>query len=661
MPGECRSAGHATARRIGLALALPLAVAGCLVGSAPASAAALHALAPKGCITDLGGDGIGCAQTTQGLNLSYGVDVSPDGRNVYVAARNDGAIVTFDRASDGTLLNPRCISDVDNGADCGGASTQGLTGASQVVVSPDGENVYATGQFDNAIVTFDRAADGTLSNPSCISDVDNGSDCGGASAQGLYDAFGLAVSPDGASVYVASQSDHAIASFDRGQDGTLSNPSCISDTDVGVDCGGASAQGLQTAIDVTVSPDGSSVYALGSSDNAIVTFDRATDGALSNPSCISDGGDPAGCGAEADGLLLPRDVEVSPDGSTVYTISTGDDAVVRFDRAANGALSNPSCVSDVGDPAGCGAVAQGLAGGTGLALSPDGESAYVSATQDRAIVRFDRSRTGVLSDSSCISDLGDPAGCGATTEGLGGATLGARDVAVSPNGASVYVATASDDAIVTFARELAPVCHTSSSTGAPGAVQTVDLDCSDPNGDPITIEVDKGPAHGTLGAVNQGAKTVAYTPDPGFAGADSFAVEAHSDGKTSSPATVVIGVQPATGPPGGNGPRGATGPRGEVGPQGPPGRDATVKCKSKRHKVKCTVKFTAATSSTLVRARLAGHGRTYARAAKAIDGGSVKLALRTRRRLPAGRYRLKLTVLDRDGSRTRSERSLRIR
>src|SRR6266511_2158293 len=81
----------------------------------------------------------------------------------------------------------------------------------------------------------------------------------------------------------------------------------------------------------------------------------------------------------------------------------------------------------------------------------------------------------------------------------------------------------------------------------------------DPNGDPLTIEVVKGPANGTLGAINQGAKTVSYTPNGGFSGVDLFEIRATSDGKQSDVATVVVGVQSATG---------------SEGPQGPPGAPA---------------------------------------------------------------------------------------
>jgi hypothetical protein len=142
-----------------------------------------------------------------------------------------------------------------------------------------------------------------------------------------------------------------------------------------------------------VSLDGASVYAVSSNDDAVVRFDRTASGALTPAGCIADVDDFAGCGAIAQGLNGAFSVAVGPDGTSVYTSSITDDAIVRFDRAAGGALSNPSCVEDPPAGAGCGATAQGLNGALGVAVSPDGASVYAVGAGDRAIVRFDRELT----------------------------------------------------------------------------------------------------------------------------------------------------------------------------------------------------------------------------------------------------------------------------
>ena len=84
-----------------------------------------------------------------------------------------------------------------------------------MVVSPDGRNAYVVSQDDNAILAFARdPATGALRGIGCIQDV-GGSLSGCNSAGGLNRPQGVAVSPDGKSVYVASYGSDAVASLVR--------------------------------------------------------------------------------------------------------------------------------------------------------------------------------------------------------------------------------------------------------------------------------------------------------------------------------------------------------------------------------------------------------------------------------------------------------------
>src|SRR6266540_3693303 len=232
--------------------------------------------------------------------------------------------------------------------------------------------------------------------------------------------------------------------------GALTGQGCIQNfgrTDCGV-----TAPGLITANGVAASPDGKSVYVTSLLGDAIVRFDRdTTTGALTGQGCIADVGDAAGCGTVQQGLAQATGVAVSPDGKSVYAVSFGEGAIVRFDRdTTTGALTGQGCIADVNDFAGCGTTQQGLNGADGVAASPDGRSVYVTSLQDRAVVRFDRdTATGALTGQGCIADVGDAAGCGTTQQGL----ASANGVAVSPDGRSAYVAGFDDDAIVRFDRD----------------------------------------------------------------------------------------------------------------------------------------------------------------------------------------------------------------
>ena len=82
-----------------------------------------------------------------------------------------------------------------------------------------------------------------------------------------HGAHGVAVSPDGGHVYVASKSDSLLA-FARNPDtGALAYVETLTDNVGGVD-------GLAGAGSVAVSPDNKHVYAVGFKDDAVAVFSR---------------------------------------------------------------------------------------------------------------------------------------------------------------------------------------------------------------------------------------------------------------------------------------------------------------------------------------------------------------------------------------------------
>ena len=94
-----------------------------------------------------------------------------DGRSVYGASFQYDAIVRFDRdPATGALTYQGCIDDNDTGADDCAASVDGMDQPRGIAISPDGASVYVTTQIDDAIVRFDRAADGALTPAGCIDD-----------------------------------------------------------------------------------------------------------------------------------------------------------------------------------------------------------------------------------------------------------------------------------------------------------------------------------------------------------------------------------------------------------------------------------------------------------------------------------------------------------
>jgi 6-phosphogluconolactonase (cycloisomerase 2 family) len=309
----------------------------------------------------------------------------------------------------------------------GVAGVDGLNGASEPVVSPDGAHVYVATQIpDSAVATFSRnASTGALA----FVEVDKD---GVGGVDGLEDARELAISPDGASVYaVSGATDDGVAAFSRNaSSGALTFVEAEEDG-VGV------VDGLAQASDVAVSPDGDHVYVTGEDDDAVATFSRnPSTGALTFVEQQKDGVN------GVDGLDGASAVAAAPGGAHVYAVSNVDNAVVTFSRnPSTGALTFVEQDKD-----GVGGV-DGLLGASAVAPSPDGAHVYTAALSDNAIATFSRNRaTGALTFVEQDKD------------GVGGVDglQGARGVGASPDGAHVYVTGFSDDAVVAFARQGPP-------------------------------------------------------------------------------------------------------------------------------------------------------------------------------------------------------------
>jgi len=230
--------------------------------------------------------------------------VSADGRSLYAADWDiQGRVLQYTIGANGAL-SPKSPPAVN-----AGRFTIG------VAVSPDGRSLYATNFDASAIPTalssisqYDIGADGTLS-PKTPPTV--------PTRQG---PIGIAVSPDGASVYAAhffnpvEGAAGTISQFGVGGDGALTpkTPPTV-------------VAGRSPRI-LGLSPDGRSLYA---SDVSIgvLQFDIGTDGALSRktPSVV-----PAG--------IEPTGLAVSADGSSVYVTNHRSNTLSQYDVGAGGAL-----------------------------------------------------------------------------------------------------------------------------------------------------------------------------------------------------------------------------------------------------------------------------------------------------------------------------------
>ncbi len=289
--------------------------------------------------------------------------------------------------------------------------------------------------------------------------------CVRAPARGPANAASVAISRDGRNVYVAAYGSDGVATFDRNTrtKALVQKPGpagCTSKT--GVD-GCAIARSLDGPESVTVSRDGANVYVASGGGNAVTAFDRdPDDGTLTlkagKRGCVSIDGTDGAC-ATASGLDIadgPSSVAVSPDGANVYASSANRGIVLVLDRDKRGALTvrpgADGCVSGDGSGGRC-ASARSLDDGWSVAVSSDGRSVYVTSLRRGAVMAFDRDeRTGTLrlvsGPGGCISKDGTNGRC-ATARTLAGAT----NVALSPDGRSVYVSSYDGDAVTVFDRK----------------------------------------------------------------------------------------------------------------------------------------------------------------------------------------------------------------
>lgn len=265
---------------------------------------------------------------------------------------------------------------------------------------------------------------------------------------------GVVVSPDGKFVYVAARYDSAITVFNRDSlAGTLTVNSVYRDGDVGI-------LDLFDVEYIVMSADGTSLYA--TIEDGFVVFDRnIVTGALTYSKRFKAYDDGNGDGSAFPGLRNISNLNVSPDGKSVYTITANSDntfniadfetngwpTITVFDRnLADGSLQFNQYLKDTENGI------DGLRSAESIVVSPDGKSVYVASKDyfgdsmlntGNALVAFDRDIAGSLTFRAVYrnADIG--------STGL----VGAHSVTVSPDNKSVYVVSENDDALVVFDRD----------------------------------------------------------------------------------------------------------------------------------------------------------------------------------------------------------------
>jgi len=350
---------------------------------------------------------------TQPVANATGVDLSSDGASVYVTRPLDDSITIWARDAGTGALAPRgTITDGVGGAD-------GLDGVTDLVVSPDGLHVYAAGEAEDAVAVFLRSpSTGFLT----LVEVQR-EGLGGVG--GLVRPSAVFASADGMHVYAASPPNVGL-----GAPGGIIGFTRDAGTGALTFLGTIENGGIVEAIGgpaLGASPDGLFLYAASGPSLAVVGREPLS-GATTFVQRRS------GFGGFA--LQGARDLAASSDGQHVYVASEIDRAIGIFSSSAGGALVFSDAVYQGEQP--------DVSAVRALGLSPDGATLYAASGDTATLAWFGRDPlTGAL------------VWLGASIDGVDGVS-GLTDpvqIAVSPDGAHVYVLGGATGSIAAFARD----------------------------------------------------------------------------------------------------------------------------------------------------------------------------------------------------------------
>jgi DNA-binding beta-propeller fold protein YncE len=341
------------------------------------------------------------------------------------------------------------------------ARGRAVTSPEEIAISPDGRHAYVASYGSNAVAVFARRRrTGELEQlpgrRGCVRHERRDS-C--AAARALARPSSIAISPDGANVYVTAAGSDALAVFARNRrTGALRQlpgaRGCFSQFPGG---GCLVGRALNEPTSVAVSPDGEHVYVAGRRfPSAVASLSRAADGSVTQPAgaagCVSR--DRAiGCGV-ARGIGAPEEVAVSPDSRYVLVAGSRSNAVAALRQGPTGlsqAAGEAGCLAK-GGAGGC-ARGRAMAGPVDLAITADGRGVYVasSISDGIAILRRDRA-TGALTQSlsraGCISQNGSGGRCrpGRALDEVWGVTL-------SPDDRNLYAVSAKVNMLGAMARD----------------------------------------------------------------------------------------------------------------------------------------------------------------------------------------------------------------
>ncbi len=217
-----------------------------------------------------------CATTdSPALIDASGVAVSPDGKFLYTTTA-DGDLVGFDLVQSGAKAGQigsqvNCLSAFAIPDGC--QQSSGIEKANALAISPDGRDVYVAANEGIGALHRDTAT-GALSFTQCFTSILDPACTKDTALQ--KSGFGVVVSPDGRYVYFGGGTDslgYVVAYVRDAESGTLTRLGCINRfaTD-----GCVAAAGMSNVAQIAITPDSRYLYTAGEDggdgDGAVVAF-----------------------------------------------------------------------------------------------------------------------------------------------------------------------------------------------------------------------------------------------------------------------------------------------------------------------------------------------------------------------------------------------------
>lgn len=288
-----------------------------------------------------------------GLNGAREVLFAPNGIDAYIAGYWDNTVSHFTRD-----VNTGALTFVDKQKD-GLFGVDGIAGANSMVMTNNGNYVFASGFWDNAIAVFEKnESDGSLDYVSTVYDGQNG-------VEGIGGVVQLLMNDNDSKLYAVGSEDEAVVVFDVDvTNGSLSFNEMLS---------------VAGVARVALSPQGNHLYSVSETTNTANQFLVNDDGTLVWQAEYLDG---IG-GGTTEGLEGVNNLAVSHSGELVYFTSQSANTIAAYrrDPVSGDLIFEKLRENDVDG-------VHGISGVSSIIMSTSDKFIYATSATDQAIATF---------------------------------------------------------------------------------------------------------------------------------------------------------------------------------------------------------------------------------------------------------------------------------